>query len=93
MPHEYRISKDIDRKIYEMARAYYQDGKKRNAESLPELKSMISGNMDDGHPTSMLVKILPNPINPRLSNGWKVVAENKVWEIPPDELEKSRLLQ
>jgi hypothetical protein len=38
------------------------------------------------------VKIRPNPINPRLSNGWKVIAENKVWEIPVDELEKSRLL-
>jgi hypothetical protein len=87
-----KISKEIDKKIYELARNLYQDGKKRNAESLPELKVMVSGNMDDGTATSLLVKILPNPINPRLATGWKVVAENKVWEIPIDELEKSRLL-
>ena len=86
------ISKDIDAKIHKMARDYYQDAKRRGAESLRELKTMISGNMDDGTPSSLVVKILPNPINPRLAAGWKVVAEATVWEIPPDELEKSRLL-
>lgn len=87
-----KISKDIDRKIYDLARNFYKDGKKRQAESLPELKTMVSGALDDGTPTSIIVKIRPNPINPRLSAGWKVVAESKVWEIPVEELEKSSLL-
>jgi hypothetical protein len=89
---ETRISKDIDRKIYELARNFYKDGKKRQAESLPELKTMVSGSLDDGTPTSVIVKIMPNPINPRLSAGWKAVVESKVWEIPVDEMEKSALL-
>lgn len=92
MPTETRISKDLDRRIYELARNFYQDGRKRGAESLPELKTMVSGALDDGTPQSLVVKILPNPINPRLATGWKVVAEDKVWEIPVEELEKSRLL-
>ena len=87
------VSKDLDRKIHELARNFYQDGKKRNAESLPELKTMVSGTLDDGTPTSMVVKIRPNPINPRLATGWKVIAQDKHWEIPPDELDKSRLLE
>lgn len=86
------ISKEIDASIYKMARAFYQDSKKQNKERVPELRTMISGAMDDGTPTSLIVKILPNPINPRLATGWKIVAEDKVWEIPGDELEKSRLL-
>ena len=89
---EAHISKDIDGKIHKMARDYYQDGKRRSAESLPELKVMISGDMDDGTPQSLMVKIRPNPINPRLAAGWKAIAEDKVWEIPPEDLEKSRLL-
>ena len=92
MPKAPKISKDMDEKIFSMARNYYQDGKKRGSDSLPELKTMISGTMDDGTPTSMLVKIRPNPINPRLATGWKVVVEDRVWEIPPTEMEKSRLL-
>ena len=92
MPEASRISKDIDRKIYDTARSYYQDGKRRSADKLPEMRIMISGAMDDGAERSMMVKILPNPINPRLSTGWRVVAEDKVWEVPPDEMEKSRLL-
>jgi hypothetical protein len=92
MAQEPKISKDIDKKINDLARNLYQDGKKRGAESLPELKTMVSGNADDGTSMSLFVKIRPNPINPRLSAGWKVIAENKVWEIPPEELEKSRLL-
>lgn len=92
MAQEPRISQDIDKRIHELARNFYQDGKKRGAESLPELKTMVSGTMDDGTPTSLVVKIRPNPINPRLSSGWKVIAESKVWEIPAEELEKSRLL-
>ena len=87
-----KISKDLDERIFSTARSYYQDGRKRGSDSLPELKTMISGTMDDGTPTSMLVKIRPNPINPRLATGWKVVVEDRVWEIPPGELEKSRLL-
>jgi hypothetical protein len=87
-----KISKDLDRRIYELARNFFQDGRKRGAEKLPELKTMVSGELDDGTPTSMVVKIRPNPINPRLSSGWMVVAEDKVWEIPLEELEKSRLL-
>jgi hypothetical protein len=86
------ISKDIDRKIHELARNFYQDGKKRNAETLPELKTMVSGTLDDGTPHSLIVKIRPNPINPRLAAGWKVIAQDKHWEIDPDEMEKSRLL-
>ena len=92
MPPETKISKDIDRKIYDLARNFYKDGKKRQAESLPELKTMVSGNLDDGTPTSVIVKIRANPINPRLSAGWKVVVESKVWEIPVEEMEKSTLL-
>ena len=87
-----RFSKEIDRKINEIARSYYQDAKRRNADKLPEFRTMISGNMEDGASRSLLIKILPNPINPRLSTGWRVVAEDKVWEIPSDEMEKSRLL-
>ena len=87
-----KISKDLDKRIYELARNFFQDGRKRGAEKLPELKTMVSGELDDGTPTSMVVKIRPNPINPRLSSGWMVVAEDKVWEIPFEELEKSRLL-
>ena len=87
-----KISRDIDRKIYELARNFYKDGKKRQAESLPELKTMVSGDLDDGTPSSILVKIRPNPINPRLSTGWMVVAGSNVWEIPVDEMEKSALL-
>jgi len=92
MAAETKISKDIDKKIYELARNFYKDGKKRQAESLPELKTMVSGNLDDGTPTSVIVKIRPNPINPRLSAGWKVVAESNVWEIPVEEMERSSLL-
>jgi hypothetical protein len=87
-----RISRDVDRKIYDMARSYFADGKRRNADKLPEFRTMISGEMDDGTSRSLMVKILPNPINPRLATGWRVVAEDKVWEIPSDEMEKSRLL-
>lgn len=87
-----KFSKEIDAKIYGMARDYYQSAKKAGRERLPELRTMISGNTDDGTSLSIVVKILPNPINPRLSAGWRIVAEDKVWEIPPDELEKSRLL-
>ncbi len=89
---ESHISQDIDVKVHKMARDYYQDGKKRSAESLPELKVMISGTMDDGTPSSLVVRIKPNPINPRLASGWKIVAQDKVWEVPPEEMEKSRLL-
>ena len=92
MAEDAKISSDIDRKIYDLARNFYQDGKKRQAESLPELKTMVSGNLDDGTPTSVIVKIRPNPINPRLATGWKVIVESNVWEIPPTELEKSKLL-
>jgi hypothetical protein len=92
MAEETRISKDIDRKIYELARNLYKDGKKRQAESIPELKTMISGTLDDGSPASVLVKIRANPINPRLSAGWKVTVEGNVWEIPVEEMEKSSLL-
>jgi len=92
MPEPIRISKDIDRKINEMARSYYQDARRRSADKLPEFRTMISGAMDDGASRSLLVKILPNPINPRLSTGWRVVAEDKVWEISSEEMEKSRLL-
>lgn len=92
MPPVIRISKDIDSRIYSLARNYYQDGKKQSKERLPELRTMVSGNMEDGSQRSLVVKIIPNPINPRLSSGWKVVAEDKVWEIPPEDLEKSRLL-
>ena len=92
MAADIRISKDIDRKIYELARNFYKDGKKRGAESLPELKTMVSGNLDDGTSSSIIVKIMPNPINPRLATGWKVVAGSNVWEIPLDEMEKSALL-
>jgi len=88
----YKFSKDIDGQIYKMARAYYQQSKKDGKERVPELRTMISGAGEDGVQVSLIVKILPNPINPRLSAGWKVVAEDKVWEIPPDQLEKSRLL-
>jgi hypothetical protein len=87
-----QISNDIDKKIHELARNFFADGKRRNAESLPELKTMVSGVLDDGTPTSVMVKIRPNPINPRLASGWKVVAESKVWEIPAAEMDKSRLL-
>ena len=87
-----RISKELDRKIYDMARSYFADGKRRNADRLPEFRTMISGRMDDGTSRSLMVKILPNPINPRLHSGWRVVAEDKVWEIPTDEMERSRLL-
>ncbi len=92
MPADFKFSKDIDARIYGLARAYYQDAKKGNKERVPELRTMVSGVGDDGVQHSLMIKILPNPINPRLANGWKVVAEDKVWEIPPDELEKSRLL-
>ena len=92
MPQEIRISKDLDRKINDSARSYYQDGKRRGADKLPDFRTMISGTMDDGVEISVMVKIIPNPINPRLATDWKVVCEDKVWEIPPDELEKSRLL-
>jgi hypothetical protein len=92
MAFETKISKDLDRKIHDLARNFYQDGKKRGAENLPELKTMVSGTMDDGTPHSLLVKIRPNPINPRLSSGWKVIAQDKVWDIPSEELERSRLL-
>jgi len=87
-----KFSPEIDKKIYGMARDYYQQGKKSGRERLPELRTMISGPMEDGSERSLVVKIIPNPINPRLSSGWRVVAEDKVWEIPADELEKSRLL-
>ena len=87
-----KFSKEIDGKIYQMARNFYQESKRSNKERLPELRTMISGSSDDGTQLSIVVKILPNPINPRLATGWKVVAEDKVWEIPAEELEKSRLL-
>jgi hypothetical protein len=86
------ISKDMDARIHKLARDYYQDARRRSAESLRELKTMVSGTLDDGTSASMVVKILPNPINPRLAAGWKIVCEDKVWEVPPDEMEKSRLL-
>ena len=88
----FKFSQEIDGKIYAMAREYYQSAKKSGRERLPELRTMISGSADGGAQLSLIVKIIPNPINPRLSAGWRVVAEDKVWEIPPDELEKSRLL-
>ena len=92
MAAEYKFSKDIDAKIHGLARAYWQDARKGSKERVPELRTMVSGTKDDGTSLSLMIKILPNPINPRLANGWKVVAEDKVWEIPPDEMEKSRLL-
>jgi len=92
MAEETKISKDIDKKIYDLARNLYKDGKKRQAESIPELKTMISGTLDDGSPASVLVKIRANPINPRLAAGWKVTVEGNVWEIPVEEMEKSTLL-
>ncbi|MCK6480242.1 MAG: hypothetical protein HUU06_08760 [Planctomycetaceae bacterium] len=87
-----KFSKEIDAKIYGMARDYFQQGKRSGTERLSELRTMISGSLEDGTPLSIVVKILPNPINPRLSSGWRIVAEDKVWEIPAEELEKSRLL-
>ena len=87
-----KFSREIDAKIYQMARSFYQDSKKQGKERVPELRTMVSGAKEDGTQLSIVVKILPNPINPRLATGWKVVAEDKVWEIPAEELEKSRLL-
>ena len=48
-----RFSKEIDRKINEIARSYYQDAKRRNADKLPEFRTMISGNMEDGASRSL----------------------------------------
>jgi hypothetical protein len=87
-----KFSKEIDGKINGMAREYYQSAKKAGRERLPELRTMISGATDDGTELSIVVKIIPNPINPRLSSGWRVVAEDKIWEIAPEDLERSRLL-
>jgi len=87
-----KISKDIDAKIYAMARDYYRDVKKGGQDTASEIKAMVSGQLDDGNASSLLVRIMPNPINPRLAAGWKVSADQKVWEIPTSELEKSRLL-
>jgi hypothetical protein len=87
-----QVSKEIDAKIYAIAREAYQEGKKTGKETIPEIRTMVSGAMDDCTPTSLMVKIVPNPINARLSSGWKVVAESRVWEIPATEIERSRLL-
>ncbi len=88
-----RISKDLDAKVYHVARDYYHKLKQgQEIESQPEIKVMVSGTMDDGQSSSMVVKIRPNPLNCRMTTGWKIVADGKVWEIPSWELEKSRLL-
>ncbi len=92
MSADVRISKDIDRRIHSIAREYYAELRKSGADKGGEISQMVSGKLDDGTASSLVVKIRPNPINPRLSHGWKVVAEDRVWEIPPAEMEKSRLL-
>lgn len=89
---EPRISKEIDKKIEDLARDYYQELKRSGADQGKEIRTMVSGNLDDGTPHSLFVKIRPNPINPRLNTGWKAVAEDRVWEISTTALERSKLL-
>lgn len=86
------ISLDVDMKIHAKAREYWQEHKNDPTGTLAPLQTMISGTLDDGSPTSLFVKIQPNPINSRLTTGWKVVAEDRIWEIPQTEMERSRLL-
>ncbi|MHC4820822.1 MAG: hypothetical protein ACYTDX_03760 [Planctomycetota bacterium] len=86
------ISMDVDMKIHAKAREYWSEHKNDPSDKLDPLQTMISGALDDGTPTSLFVKIQPNPINSRLATGWKVVAEDRVWEIPQAEMERSRLL-